>query len=155
MRILIIIFLSIITYSVNAQVKLLTLSDLDRRIAAGKDTTYVINFWATWCEPCVAELPHFEKLSIANVNKPVKVLLISLDFKSKLKRSVIPFVKKNIIYAEVFLLDEPNKQDYFAKVDQKWSGAIPATLFVNRKTRRFYEKEFSEEELKNTLMNFK
>ncbi|WP_461485203.1 TlpA disulfide reductase family protein, partial [Pedobacter sp.] len=49
--------------SSNLQVKLLTLNELEQRIAKGKDTTYVVNFWATWCGPCVEELPYFEKLS--------------------------------------------------------------------------------------------
>lgn len=155
MRIFFIICLYLITYSVNAQVKLLTLDDLDKRIDKGKDTTYVINFWATWCSPCVTELPNFEKLHLANLKKPVKVLLISLDFKSKLQKEVIPFVQKNNIKAEVFLLNEPNQQQYIDRVDKKWSGAIPATLFINKKVRRFYEKEFTETELKNTLLNLK
>ncbi|MGM9475726.1 TlpA disulfide reductase family protein [Pedobacter sp. GSP4] len=155
MRIFLIICLSVITYSASAQVKLLKLDDLDKRIANGKDTTYVINFWATWCTPCVAELPNFEKLRVDNLKKPVKVLLVSLDFKSKLQREVIPFVKNNQINAEVFLLNEPDQQQYIERIDQKWSGAIPATLFVNKKTRRFYEKEFTETELKNTLLNLK
>jgi thiol-disulfide isomerase/thioredoxin len=74
MRTFFIICLSLITYSVNAQVKLLKLDDLDKRIANGKDTTYVINFWATWCSPCVAELPNFEKLHLANLKKPGSAL---------------------------------------------------------------------------------
>ncbi|WP_316797549.1 TlpA disulfide reductase family protein [Pedobacter agri] len=152
MRVFFIICLSLIIYSVNAQVKLLTLDDLERRIANGRDTTYVINFWATWCSPCVAELPNFEKLRLANLKKPVKVFLVSLDFKSKLQKGVIPFVLKNNIKAEVFLLNEPDQQQYIERIDKKWSGAIPATLFVNKKVRRFYEKEFTEKELANTLL---
>ena len=155
MRIFFIVCLSLIIYTVNAQVKLLTLDDLDKRIAQGKDTTYVINFWATWCSPCVAELPNFEKLRLANLKKPVKVLLVSLDFKSKLQKSVIPFVKTNNIKAEVFLLNEPDQQQYIERIDKNWSGAIPATLFVKKKVRRFYEKEFTEQELKETLLNLK
>ena len=155
MRIFFIIYLSIITYSAGAQVKLLSLDDLDKRLANGKDTTYVINFWATWCAPCVAELPNFEKLRLANLKNPVKVLLVSLDFKSKLQKEVIPFVQKNQINAEVFLLNAPDRQADIQRIDEHWSGAIPATLFVNGKKRRFYEKEFTEAELKNTLLNFK
>ena len=155
MRIVFIVCLYLITYTVNAQVKLLTLDDLDKRIAQGKDTTYVINFWATWCSPCVAELPNFEKLRLGNLKKPVKVLLVSLDFKSKLQKSVIPFVETNNIKAEVFLLNEPDQQNYIERIDKNWSGAIPATLFVKKKVRRFYEKEFTEQELKKTLLNLK
>lgn len=155
MRIVFIVFLFLISYSAKSQVKLLTLDELDKRIANGKDTTYVINFWATWCSPCVAELPNFQKLSVENLNKPVKVLLISLDFKSKLHKAVIPFVQKNDIKAEVFLLNEPDQQVYIQLIDKKWSGAIPATLFINKKTRRFYEKEFNETELRKAFLNLK
>jgi thiol-disulfide isomerase/thioredoxin len=155
MRLIFVIFLSLITYLANAQVKLLKLDDLDKRFANGKDTTYVVNFWATWCLPCVAELPNFEKLRVENLKKPVKVLLVSLDFKSKLQKEVIPFVQKNKINAEVFLLNESDQQVYIERIDKKWSGAIPATLFINKKVRRFYETEFTEKELKNTLLNLK
>ncbi len=155
MRTFLLICLSLISYSLSAQIKLLTLDELDKRIAAGKDTTYVVNFWATWCGPCVAELPNFEKLRVANLKKPVKVLLISVDFKSKLQKEVIPFVVKNQLKAEVFLLNETDQQKYIERVDPKWTGAIPATLFVKQKTRRFYEQEFTEKQLKNTLLNLK
>jgi len=155
MRIFLLICLSLISYSLSAQVKLLTLDELDKRIAAGKDTTYVVNFWATWCGPCVAELPNFEKLRVANLKKPVKVLLISVDFKSKLQKEVIPFAVKNQLKAEVFLLNETDQQKYIERVDPKWTGAIPATLFVKQKTRRFYEQDFTEKQLKNTLLNLK
>lgn len=154
MRLFLIICLSFISYAVSAQVRLLSVDDLDSRIAEGKDTTYVINFWATWCSPCVAELPNFEKLRLANLNKPVKVLLVSLDFKSKLQNTVIPFVQKNQINAEVLLLNAQDRQGDLQRIDKQWSGAIPATLFVNKQKRRFYEKEFTETELKNTLLDF-
>lgn len=154
MRLFLIICLSFISYAVSAQVRLLSVDDLDRRLAEGKDTTYVINFWATWCSPCVAELPNFEKLRLANLNKPVKVLLVSLDFKSKLQKTVIPFVQKNQLNAEVFLLNAQDRQADLQRIDKQWSGAIPATLFINKQKRRFYEQEFTETELKNTLLDF-
>ena len=137
----------------NAQVKLLTLSNLERRMEKGKDTTYVINFWATWCAPCVEELPYFEKLNTAYKKQPVKVILMSLDFKSKLITEVIPFVKKNKLAAEVYVVNEADQQAFIEKVNKKWSGAIPATWFINtkKKINAFYEKEFTYNDLENTL----
>src|SRR5690606_6809447 len=44
------------------------------------DSIYVINFWATWCKPCIKELPAFEKIASEYADKKVKVLLVSLDF---------------------------------------------------------------------------
>lgn len=134
----------VVSLSLNAQVKLLTLKELDKRISKGNDTTYVINFWATWCTPCIEELPYFEKLNIEYKNKPLKVILLSFDTKSKLQSRVIPFVKDQKLEAEVYLINEKDQQTYIEKIDKKWSGSLPATLFINNKNknRLFYSKPF-------------
>ncbi|NEU07386.1 TlpA family protein disulfide reductase [Flavihumibacter sp. R14] len=132
-------------------VSLLTVNQLDNRLSVGKDTVYLVNFWATWCAPCIEELPHFEKLADTMNGKPVKVLLVSLDFKSKLETVVRPFVKKLQISNEVYLLNEKSQQDYIDRIDKNWSGAIPATLVVNtkRRIRTLVEKELTYDELLN------
>jgi len=147
------ILLLLAGYNVNAQVKLLTLSELEQRVATGKDTTYVVNFWATWCGPCVEELPAFEKLNSENAKKPFKVILMSLDFKSKLKTDVIPFVAKHKIKSEVYVVDETDQQKFIDRVDKNWSGALPATLILNtdKKVRSFHEKAFTYDELTKTI----
>ena len=135
--------------SVKAQVKLLTLSELEHRVAQGKDTTYVVNFWATWCGPCVEELPYFERLNTENIKKPFKVILMSLDFKSKLQTDVVPFVAKHKLKSEVFVVNEMDQQKLIDRVDKEWSGALPSTLIINteKKIRTFYGNAFTYEEL--------
>ena len=133
------------------KVNLLTVNQLEKRLEGGRDTVYFINFWATWCAPCIKELPDFERLGSTLKQQPVKVLLVSLDFKSKLATAVQPFVQRLKLQNEVFLINEKNEQTYIDRIDKNWSGAIPATLIVDsrRKSRQLIEKELTYAELLN------
>ena len=143
----------IAVFTVNAQVKVLSLKELNQRISKGKDTTYVLNLWATWCAPCVEELPYFEQLHQANLNQPVKVILLSLDFKSNLKSTIIPFVWKHQLSAETYVIEEPNQQTVTKLMHKDWTGVLPTTLFINtqKKIKVLYEKPFTYQELKTSL----
>lgn len=143
-------FLLFLLFSIkgyNQNVKLLTINQLSERIKNGKDSTYVVNFWATWCAPCIKELPHFEKLSAEHKSEKLAVLLVSLDFKSKLTSNVVPFVKRKNLKNEVFLLNESSPQEFIDRIDPSWSGSIPATLFIKNDKRKFVESEFTYEQL--------
>jgi len=144
------ILLSVSGLMLSAQsktVKLITYPQLEKRVS-NTDTVYIVNFWATWCSPCVAELPNFEKLQQTYKGQPVKVLLVSMDFKSKLN-TVKAFAKSNKIMSEVYLADKPSEQVFIDQIDKNWSGALPGTMIVNAKKgiRKFYEKEFTYDEL--------
>jgi len=106
------------------------------------DTTYVINFWATWCGPCVKELPYFEELNALYDGQPFKQILVSLDDPKKLESKVMPFLVKNNIQSKVVLLADGKANSWIDKVDPNWSGAIPITLILKGDKRKFYEQEF-------------
>ncbi len=111
------------------------------------DTVYVINFWATWCRPCVEELPYFEQLNENYSDQKVKVILVSLDFFEDLNSRLIPFLEKRNIKSKVILLNESNPNDYVDKISPEWSGAIPATLIYKASESDFFEMNFKYEEL--------
>lgn len=133
---------------------MLSVDNLNERLEQGIDTTYVINFWATWCAPCIKELPHFEKLQEEKQKEKLKVLLVSVDFKSQLEKRVIPFVERHSLKNEVFLLNEQDQQEYIDRISKEWSGAIPATLFVKGKTEKFLEQEFTYPQLLSEYNKF-
>ncbi len=116
------------------------------------DTTYIINFWATWCKPCVAELPYFEQLTAAYADQPVKVRLISLDFPKQIESRLLPFIEKNQLQSEVWVLDDPDANSWIDKVSPQWSGAIPATVVYRRDQRGFWEQSFESYEELNTIV---
>ncbi|MDN5351004.1 MAG: hypothetical protein PWQ54_2400 [Bacteroidales bacterium] len=115
------------------------------------DTVYVINFWATWCAPCVKELPDFEKLNQKFGNRNFKMLLVSLDFRKMYETRLIPFIEENKLSAEVILLHDPDANAWIDKVSPEWSGAIPATLIYKNNFRIFHEGGYTFDEL-NTIV---
>ena len=106
--------------------------------------TYVVNFWATWCAPCIKELPYFEEL---NNNKNIEVILVSLDFPKHKEKRLLPFIKKRQLSSRVILLDDDNENFWINEINTTWSGALPATLIYTQNRRGFYEQSFTKEEL--------
>src|SRR5215510_9301400 len=94
----------------------------------------IINFWATWCQPCVEEIPYFLDEVKKHRNDSLTILLVSLDFKEAFPTAIEKFMDKRKFKAPAAWLDETNADYFCPKVDPKWSGAIPATLFINNTT---------------------
>lgn len=115
------------------------------------DTLYVVNFWATWCKPCIQELPSFDSLHQKIKQRNVKILLVCLNFKDEINNKVNPFLIKNKIVSEVVLLDEVNGNDYIDLISKNWTGAIPATLVKFGETNLFYEKKITLKDLELAL----
>lgn len=111
------------------------------------DTTYVINFWATWCSPCVKEIDFFEEVHTSFENSKVKVILVSLDFPNQVKQRLIPFLEAKEIRAQVMLMTDLDYNSWIERVDKSWSGAIPATLIFKGERRVFLEQELTRDEL--------
>jgi thiol-disulfide isomerase/thioredoxin len=147
------LLLVLIIRSVNAQeLRSLNFDRIHEEIMETKDTLIVCNFWATWCKPCITELPYFEKMHNEFSSQPVKILLINLDFSSRLNNSVIPFIKKRAYNSEIVHLKDPDPNEWINKVDSNWSGAIPATIMYHSgSTLFFHEGELSEDYLRKTI----
>ena len=131
--------------------------ELEKILASTEDVLHVVNFWATWCPPCVTELPYFEKLSKEYQGKDVKFILISLDFPSQIESRLIPFLKTNKITADVRVMTDLDYNSWIEKVDSSWQGNIPVTLFFNNsgKIKYFHPSEVTEKELRDLIIKYK
>jgi thiol-disulfide isomerase/thioredoxin len=99
---------------------------------------YVVNFWATWCAPCVKELPYFEKLRENYKDNDVEVLLVSLDFPHQFKSKLKPFIKERNLKSKIVVLDDVDSNSWIPKINKDWSGSIPATMIYNNDRQSFY-----------------
>lgn len=135
-------------------VKKWKITDVENYMAAGNGDILVINFWATFCKPCVAEIPSFIKTAEKYRDRRVKLVLVSLDLPSYYPKKIAAFAKKNKFNTSIAWLDETNADYFCPKIDSSWSGSIPATLILNTKTgyRKFFEEEISGETFENNII---
>ena len=152
----IIIALFLVNLELDAQppVEVIDRNGLEELLETRNDTIYVVNFWASWCSPCVKELPYFNSLSENPPDTRVKVVLVSLDFPDQVERRVLPFLERNDITAPVLIMTELDYNRWIPLVDASWSGAIPATLIFNAGERRFIPTEVTQEELLQAVNEF-
>lgn len=135
-----------------AQARIVKLPELKKVMEQPGEEIRVINFWATWCAPCIKELPLFEKLN--QERKDVAVTLVSMDMDlDPNPAKVHKFIARKKIASTVLILDESNPNAYIDEIEKQWSGALPATLVINSKTgkRKFVEKELHEGDLEKLI----
>jgi thiol-disulfide isomerase/thioredoxin len=147
------IFLAGTVYSQTNLAPAIKWEELEQRMKPGApDSTVVINFWATWCKPCIEEMPcvitaynHVEKAKI-------RFLLVSLDFAKDRETKLIPFLEKRQWPIPVVLLNETDYNSWIPRVDKSWEGNIPATLILHGNGKRqFIGKELLPGELEHAL----
>lgn len=136
----------------SMKIPVLTYDELKPMLQQDNDTTYVVNFWATWCLPCVKELPYFVALDSIHRDDPFRLVLVSLDFKKDYIRRLQPFVTERELEEYVLVLEDNRSSYWIDDIDKNWSGSIPATLVYRGAQRTFYERTFAHvNELKDIV----
>lgn len=133
--------------------RVIKLPELQHMFSDSSGKIHIINFWATWCGPCIKELPYFEKIN-AEGRPDIKVTLVSLDLDlDPNPDKVHKFIKLKKLRSEVLMLDESDPDSWINKIEKRWSGALPATLILNHKTgkRIFIGKVLEEGQLEQYL----
>lgn len=132
------------------EIQLVSLGELNEIIKSPSEKLKVINFWASWCKPCIIEMPHFEA-----INREVAIVyFVTLDHPDDIEKAR-RMVNKNSIKSNVILLDEPDADKFITSIDKDWSGAIPATLFVDaRGNRYFHESAFDKPQLEKIVKKY-
>lgn len=153
-KMILLLFVSALAITCQAQqISKWKITDVLHYFNKNNDTTYVVNFWATFCKPCVGEIPYFISITNKYKDQKVKLLLVSLDLPDYYPSRIAAFAKKNNINARIVWLDETNADIFCPAIDNKWSGAIPATLVINNRTgfRKFVEDDIKAEDFEGII----
>jgi len=128
------------------------ITDLEKIVSESRGPL-IVNFWATFCKPCMEEIPHFQKMQAKYEKDGLQILFVSLDLQDDYPKKVNAFIKKRKM--STYFLDETNADYFCPRVDEKWSGVIPATLFINnnKNYRKFVEEQISEDVFENEILN--
>lgn len=148
--------LTLYCFGISAQVdpvRNLSKEEFQLLCAGPAGQSVIINFWATWCGPCMEELPWFE---ILKKEVPgLRIILVNLDFEKEVKSKVVPLLENGYKHCEVYRIQGLNADDWMPLVEPAWSGAIPATLILNSGKRKFFEQKFeSYDSLKKEIVHF-
>ncbi|MUU79701.1 TlpA family protein disulfide reductase [Winogradskyella endarachnes] len=154
MRNILLIFLITVLPVQDETLEVYDYDGLEPLINQKDDKVHVVNFWATWCGPCIKELPYFEALNEKYRHEDVDVLLVSLDFPSKYETALKPYIKKHKLKSRVVALNDNDQNRWIPAIDESWSGALPATIIYKGDKRMFYEKSFTQEELEKEVKQF-
>lgn len=133
----------------ETEFRVISFGEFEQMVGEESEKLRIYNFWATWCAPCVREMPFFEEAAKANPH--LELVFISMDDGRDPGR-VTDFIQKRNISSPVFLLNDVDFNKWIDRVDPSWSGAIPATLFVRPDGKQhFHEGELNDEELQTLI----
>lgn len=137
--------------SIQAQeIRKMNIDELESYIQS-RSQPAVINFWATWCAPCIEEMPWFNK--IVGQHKDVELIFVSVDNEKAFPEKIRAVINQKKIKATILWLSETNADIFCPRIDKSWGGSIPATLLMNHKSsyRKFIEEQLSPPELRKEL----
>jgi thiol-disulfide isomerase/thioredoxin len=141
-------FLLITSFGFSQSIKKVKITEVEEYIK-NSDHPIVLNCWATWCAPCVEEIPYFMQTVKQYSDQKVELLLVSCDFANSYPNKILDLIKKKHFEATFFWLNETNADYFCPKIDPRWDGTLPSTLFVNPKTgyRKFFGRPMTDRQI--------
>ncbi len=141
----------------DTTIKNIKLDEIESLFLSHKQGLTIINLWATWCSPCVAELPYFGNIYKRYPKEQVHLYLLNIEGKEAEEKKLKPFLKKNPLPCPVYLLEDGTPTDLEKVLKTEISGALPTTLIYNSngKLIKKIENPITEEEIEKILNKYK
>ena len=109
--------------------------DLQQRIARHKGKVVIVNLWATWCKPCVEELPDLARFYRDYKSRGVAVIGVSLDDEETADQTVPPVLRRNRVEYPVLVVKQ-NLDQFADRFDKEWRGEVPRFYLYDKSGKR-------------------
>ncbi len=116
-------------------------AEVSALFAQRNDTTYLINFWATWCKPCLEELPLLQQLQDSCSDAPLRVILVSLDTEAGAIARIPDYLSGRAIDLPTLVLTD-ERRTWMRALDENWDGSLPTTFVYRNALRYIYRRNF-------------
>jgi thiol-disulfide isomerase/thioredoxin len=113
-------------------VELATAAQFRSVLAAEKGKVVVVNFWGTWCTPCLREIPDLVKLESELAPRGLVLLGVAMDEPASLDGLVRPFQGKYFPAFRTLSRNEPDMDTMASVIDPAWNELLPTTYFIDR-----------------------
>lgn len=114
------------------EIRLLTAPQLEQLLAAERGKLVLLNLWATWCVPCLKEIPDLVTLEREFGPRGLLVIGVAMDEPSELESLVRPFHAKHFPEFHSYLRGEPDMDSLASAVDPAWNEMLPTTYLIGR-----------------------
>ena len=133
-------------------VEKMKITDLEAYIQHA-DHPLIISFWATYCAPCIKEIPYLQSTVLDYKNRGVELILVSLDRQDHYPMGIGDFAKKSGYTSRIIWLDETDAGYFCPKIDPHWKGGIPSSLFINNETRyrQFFDRQVTDRQVEQQI----
>jgi thiol-disulfide isomerase/thioredoxin len=119
-------------YAILPPVAVISVEQLHDLIRRDSGNVVLVNAWATWCQPCIEELPRLARLSKEYAEKPLRIILVSADEAELAATSVKKTLTGAGIVLQTYLVAGGGDEYFINSMSPKWSGALPTTFLYDK-----------------------
>ena len=138
---------------VNEAPQLVDASEIQDLVRRQSGRVVLLNFWATWCPPCLAEFPEIVALERAHRDRGLTVISVSADSPGRVESDLLPFLEKHPSDFPIYVMQTDDVDAFMHRIDPEWNGTIPTTFFFDRRGNVAFKRfeAMSREKLEQAL----
>ena len=115
-----------------SDIQLISASQFSALLDDARGDVILVNLWATWCAPCLREIPELLRLRENYLDKGFRLIAVSMDDPQDLESHVIPFLEQRFPDWDTFQSAEAEMDRFVSVIDPAWNEVLPTSYLIDR-----------------------